>query len=886
VLVELEERLTLSVGVVTGYSGANNTGFYPSNANLAVGPNYVVEAINETIAIYNKSTGSLVSSQTFPSFFSGFDANGPYGIFDPQVVYDETAGRFLLTAQDDDLGNGKAYVDFAISNSSDPTQGFSQKLQIEVDQGGLYWDDSGKLGWNADAFVYTGNAYNTSNSFDHEDIIIINASNLSDNVLHEAGDSCLIPARMHGSSPGGPMWFAETSWDGGSSINVMKMTNVLSSSPSLSMSSLAVNSYTDLGSAVQPGGTISTFDSRISDVEWDNNTLVAGFNSAVGSDDATAWVEIGTGGSSPTVTQQGVIHPATGVNTYFPAIGIDANGDLFMTYNQSSSSQYMSMYVTGRVPSDAPNTMEAPVEVQAGNTTLSPGRAGDYNGIALDPSSSNSYWATAEYALSGAAASWGTWIAQFQLGAGPLIVNPASANPNSVTSTTTGLSVLGNDAAGQSSLTYTWSVISQPSGATTPSFSVNGTNAAQNTTATFYRAGGYTFQATITDPSGYSVTSIVAVAVNQTATSITVSPSTASVANGVSYQFIASALDQFGIAISQAPSFTWTIDSGGLGTVSSAGLYTAPATGVGAATVRATSGSASGSASVTVVDPPPPWVVTPASASANPVTGTTTGLAVLGNDDAGQSSLTYIWSVISQPAGATTPSFKVNGTNAAQNTTATFYQAGTYTFQATITDTSGLSVTSTVAVAVNQTATSITVSPAAVTLSDGATQQFNATELDQFGRAMATQPSFSWSIGSGGVGSVSSSGLYTAPGSGSGTATVRATSGTTSGAGTVSVSSILAAPSNLTAVAVSRSQVNLAWTTNSTNQTGFVIQRSTNGGSSWTQIATVGPNVTTYSDRTVSKKKTYVYRVAAYNSAGTSAWSNWATTTTPSYAIV
>ena len=136
VLVVLEERRMLSAGVISGFGGANNTGWYPSNANLAVGPNYVVEAINETLAIYNKSTGSLVSSQSFPSVFSGFDANGPYGIFDPQVVYDEVAGRFLLTAQDDDLGNGKAYVDFAVSNSSDPTQGFSQKLQIEVDQGG------------------------------------------------------------------------------------------------------------------------------------------------------------------------------------------------------------------------------------------------------------------------------------------------------------------------------------------------------------------------------------------------------------------------------------------------------------------------------------------------------------------------------------------------------------------------------------------------------------------------------------------------------------------------------------------------------------------------------------------------------------------------------
>ena len=240
----------------------------------------------------------------------------------------------------------------------------------------------------------------------------------------------------------------------------------LSSSPSISYTSLTVNSYSDPGSARNRAARSTIGDCRTLDVEWNNNNLVASFNSSSGSDSAAAWVEISTSGSSPKVSQQGVIHPAAGVNTYFAAIGVDASGDLFMTYNQSSATQYMSMYVTGRVASDPANTMETPVEVEAGNTTLSPGRAGDYNGIALDPSSSNSYWAAGEYALSGASASWGTWITQFLLGAGPLVASPASASPNPVTGTTTGLSVLGQDAAGQSSLTYTWSVISQPSGAT------------------------------------------------------------------------------------------------------------------------------------------------------------------------------------------------------------------------------------------------------------------------------------------------------------------------------------------------------------------------------------------------------------------------------------
>lgn len=58
-------------------------------------------------------------------------------------------------------------------------------------------------------------------------------------------------------------------------------------------------------------------------------------------------------------------------------------------------------------------------------------------------------------------------------------------------------------------------------------------------------------------------------------------------------------------------------------------------------------------------------------------------------------------------------------------------------------------------------------------------------------------------------------------------------------------------------------------------------ERSTNGGKSWSTLAQVGANVTTYSDSTVSPRKTYEYRVYAYNAAGNSPLSNVATITMP-----
>jgi Hypothetical glycosyl hydrolase family 15/Bacterial Ig-like domain (group 2) len=175
-------------------------------------------------------------------------------------------------------------------------------------------------------------------------------------------------------------------------------------------------------------------------------------------------------------------------------------------------------------------------------------------------------------------------------------------------------------------------------------------------------------------------------------------------------------------------------------------------------------------------------VAQPAQAAANPVTAASVGLTVLGQENGSGNGLTYTWS----SSGPASVKFSDTGDNTAQNVTATFAQAGAYTLTATISDGSQ-SVTSSVQVTVDQTLTSLEVSPASTDLIDNATVQFSATALDQFGLPLASQPNFTWSIDAGGVGTVDSNGLYTAPAAGLGSASVRAADGTTSAAATVNV---------------------------------------------------------------------------------------------------
>jgi Domain of unknown function (DUF1929)/Fibronectin type III domain len=87
------------------------------------------------------------------------------------------------------------------------------------------------------------------------------------------------------------------------------------------------------------------------------------------------------------------------------------------------------------------------------------------------------------------------------------------------------------------------------------------------------------------------------------------------------------------------------------------------------------------------------------------------------------------------------------------------------------------------------------------------------------------------------------------------------------------------APTNLSATAISSSQINLSWTDNSNNETGFKVERSKNGRR-FKRIATVDADVTTYSNTGLHRRTTYYYRVRAYNEAGNSDYSNIASATT------
>ncbi|MGA2255334.1 MAG: autotransporter-associated beta strand repeat-containing protein [Thermoguttaceae bacterium] len=236
---------------------------------------------------------------------------------------------------------------------------------------------------------------------------------------------------------------------------------------------------------------------------------------------------------------------------------------------------------------------------------------------------------------------------------------------------------------------------------------------------------------------------------------------------GASYPFVGSATD----AIAANPTnlqLNWNVTNSG-------GTSVAQYTDTGGAVTFSfpTSGLASGTYTVSLSasdsDATSPSVTREfavgtgptASASLSPVTvysGTSQSLSA----DASGTSLFYEWSVLSAPSGAQDPIFSVNDSGTASTTTATFSAAGQYELQVTAADPTGQVATSTVSVTVDAVASSIAVIAPTLSLYDKGTEQFTATELDQFGNPMSSQPtSFAWCASSG---TITSGGVYTAAG--------------------------------------------------------------------------------------------------------------------------
>jgi hypothetical protein len=528
----LEDRCMPSVTVGSNYPGLDfnaSGGFEPPDTTSAVGPSSTVEAVNQTVAIYpNKTNSSGAITLDLPTFFFTNGGRPPVasGSFqaDSFAMWDNISQRFIVgdldtTDTTSNASQDKNQLLLAVSKTSNPTDLTTANWNfygVPTSESNIALQDyPGNPGYNNDALVVTFNSF-TSSGFDHSLVLAVSMNaitsgsplTLNSNFFEtDVSQGSLRPTSMQDSAPGDPMWLVAEHGDN-TNIDVIKMSPVLSSTPTFTTTTIPVNPYSTATAPLQPDGSAITnnIDSRILKAAEQNNQIVASqtVSNAAGNLDNARWYDFNVASGTPTLAQQGDV--TGGAKTYnaYPGIDINAQNQIGMTYIGSGTNpgQFMSMYVTGRTPGDPAGTMETPVLVQAGQgvANYNGTREGDLSGINIDPTN-GSFWASNEFA-NNESTNWGTAIANFVLGI-PVQVTSVSAVEgqalnNATVATFTDTSGL---PAGSYSATINWGNGSVTSGTIVStganSYAVQGSN-------TYTEEGSYPISVTVQSSGGNS----------------------------------------------------------------------------------------------------------------------------------------------------------------------------------------------------------------------------------------------------------------------------------------------------------------------------------------------------------------------------------------------
>lgn len=577
--------------------------YAPPDTNGAVGPTEYVQWVNVNYAVFAKYDNEVINGGTYNAgdlvvgliagnaIFSALGApcsNNNSG--DPISQYDKQANRWVLMQP---VFKNPYTLCVAVSQTADASGSYNL---YSFSVPGNYFPDYPKLGVWPDGYYVSYNSFQ-GNSFvgaaacamDRTSMLQGQAATMQC-FQRSYGDASLLPSDLDGDSgaagttgpppTGAPNYFLELGSN--TSLDLYKFhvdwTNSANST-FVGPTSISVPSYSLAcggGTCIPQSGSSSELLDSLGDrlmyrLAYRNlngvGTLVATHSVDTGSGNTgVRWYEIQGLGTTPTAVQKSTFAPDSNYR-WMGSIGMDKFGDIALGYSVSGSTMYPAIRYTGRLSSDAANTMEGEASIVEGGGSQSntSHRWGDYSAMSVDPVDDCTFYYTNEYLLSSGSFNWSTRVGSFGFTAS----NCSSASYSISASATIQAAGQGSNASYTLSLspsngysgTVNLSAVGLPSGAT-PSFdnvSIPGTGGSSTLTVSTdgsIPAGTYTFNVQGSDGTLVSLTPLVLVVTPPTTQdfSISASPSSSTVNQGQSANYT--------VTVSSLNSFSGTVDLG------------------------------------------------------------------------------------------------------------------------------------------------------------------------------------------------------------------------------------------------------------------------------------------------------------------------------------
>lgn len=434
--------------------GLNQPGFNmqyaPPDTNGAVGATQYVQWVNGMFAVFDKSTGAIIygpkyGNTIWQGFGGGCETNNDG---DPIVQYDKIAQRWILTQFS--VSTTPYLQCVAVSTTSDATGTYNR---YAFSYGSSSFPDYPKLGVWPDGYYMSYNIFGRVMfkgamvcAFDRTAMLSgANATQQCFQLSRSYGG--LLPSDLDGSTAslqaggsglppaGTPNIFVNF---GSNSLNVWKFHVDWTNSNNTTLSgptSIPVASFTTAcnggGTCIPQRGTSQKLDSLGDRLMYrlayrhfadGHEALVVNHSVNVNGTTSVRWYELDnpSGGTmksgTPRVAQQGTLSASDGISRWMGSIAMDASGDIALGYSASSSSDYPSVRLTGRLATDTPGTMQAETVLKAGTGSqlANLSRWGDYSAMSVDPVDDCTFWYTNEYLKNSGTFNWDTWIYSFK----------------------------------------------------------------------------------------------------------------------------------------------------------------------------------------------------------------------------------------------------------------------------------------------------------------------------------------------------------------------------------------------------------------------------------------------------------------------------------------